>query len=437
MLKYLKLFEQFITEKKPKGAPDFHHSDAPDAEGRFKDLSIKDLAAWLIKTRKKDVKKISGSLTQQIVFNRKSDPKYAEKMEKTRKEVYKQLGREDLLKESVNNKDYFKKVVFLMPGSSSNALSGLDSLYQDLNDECLEEVFESFFCGVDKDRFKEMSEKQVKYLNTLEVSDKKPIVYYGGEQPAPLLVLKNNKISETNMYNTPTSMGISAYKSKFYKLFKDSKFICKTEYDFKNAANNLKFPIIAKPDAGHSGSGIEIFETSEDLQKSKNKFENYSEAKNLKAEYRVMAMNDSIVSIYERVSKDDNAIKDKKPDDYVSFVYVKQDPSKLDFVKETESIIKEIRSKVKAGVWSVDLMIDENNDKWVAEINSASGLSADRMCEVYSAVYEDFYKEELPKEVKSYIYDKYTVPVHKINVKENGKYIKKSKTRSDEYTPYF
>ena len=507
MLKYLKLFEQFITEKKPKGAPEFHHSDAPDAEGRFKDLSIKDLAAWLIKTRKKDVKKISGSLTQQIVFNRKSDPKYAEKMEKTRKEVYKQLGREDLLKEyvvevkkpiditvggkeykltkkgskitltntklsadklifrnekefkewaddqvepiggtqsshfgineSVNNKDYFKKVVFLMPGSSSNALSGLDSLYQDLNDECLEEVFESFFCGVDKDRFKEMSEKQVKYLNTLEVSDKKPIVYYGGEQPAPLLVLKNNKISETNMYNTPTSMGISAYKSKFYKLFKDSKFICKTEYDIKNAANNLKFPIIAKPDAGHSGSGIEIFETSEDLQKSKNKFENYSEAKNLKAEYRVMAMNDSIISIYERVSKDDNAIKDKKPDDYVSFVYVKQDLSKLDFVKETENIIKEIRSKVKAGVWSVDLMIDENNDKWVAEINSASGLSADRMCEVYSAVYEDFYKEELPKEVKSYIYDKYTVPVHKINVKENGKYIKKSKTRSDEYTPYF
>jgi len=86
-----------LNEKKPKGAPDFHHSDAPDAEGRFKDLGIKDLAAWLIKTRKKDVKKISGSLTQQIVFNRGDDPEYAEKMEKVRKEVYKQLGREDLL----------------------------------------------------------------------------------------------------------------------------------------------------------------------------------------------------------------------------------------------------------------------------------------------------------------------------------------------------
>jgi len=98
-MKYLRLFEEFIIEKKPKGAPDFHHSDAPDAEGRFKDLSIKKLAAWLIKTRKKDLKKISGSLTQQIVFNRNDDPKYAEKMEKTRLEVYRQLGREDLLKD--------------------------------------------------------------------------------------------------------------------------------------------------------------------------------------------------------------------------------------------------------------------------------------------------------------------------------------------------
>lgn len=96
-MKHSNLFEDFLNEKKPKGAPDFHHSDAPDAEGRFRDLSIKDLAAWLIKTRKKDVKKISGSLTQQYVFNRNEDPEYAEKMEKTRKEVYKQLGRKDLL----------------------------------------------------------------------------------------------------------------------------------------------------------------------------------------------------------------------------------------------------------------------------------------------------------------------------------------------------
>ena len=42
-MKYLKLFEQFLSEKKPTGSLVWHDSDAPDAEGRFKDLSIKDI----------------------------------------------------------------------------------------------------------------------------------------------------------------------------------------------------------------------------------------------------------------------------------------------------------------------------------------------------------------------------------------------------------
>lgn len=95
-MKYLQLFEQFLFEKKDK--LEWNDSDAPDAEGRFKDLSPKDLAAWLIKTRKKDLRKITGSLNQQIGFNKNDDPKYVEKMEKTREEVYKQLDRKDLLK---------------------------------------------------------------------------------------------------------------------------------------------------------------------------------------------------------------------------------------------------------------------------------------------------------------------------------------------------
>lgn len=90
-------FKEFLLEGKPKGAPDWHDSDAPDAEGRFSDLNPKELAKWLIKTRKSDLIAITGSLNQQIVFNRKSDPVYADKMERTRREVYKQLGREDLL----------------------------------------------------------------------------------------------------------------------------------------------------------------------------------------------------------------------------------------------------------------------------------------------------------------------------------------------------
>jgi|688.fasta_scaffold308366_2 hypothetical protein len=129
----IKKFSQFFERKdtpKPKGAPDWHDSDAPDAEGRFRDLSIKDLAAWLIKTRKGDVRRISGSLTQQIVFNRKEDPKYAEKMEKTRKEVYKQLGREDLLESEIVTEGVYDKNIlkaFFMaggPGSGKSYVAG-------------------------------------------------------------------------------------------------------------------------------------------------------------------------------------------------------------------------------------------------------------------------------------------------------------------------
>jgi len=73
--------------------PEWHDSDAPDAEGRFKSLGINALADWLIKTRKGDSKKIHGSINQQIVFNRNRDPEYAKKMEKVREVVKKKLAK--------------------------------------------------------------------------------------------------------------------------------------------------------------------------------------------------------------------------------------------------------------------------------------------------------------------------------------------------------
>jgi len=461
-LKYLKLFEQFISEKKPTGAPDWHDSDAPDANGRFKDLSIKDLAAWLIKTRNKDVKKISGSLTQQVVFNRKSDPKYAEKMEKTRKEVYKQLGREDLLKEallekgynmddihdliafhrfnkdfrklsakdkewvendakergfneSVNNEDYLKKVNFILAGKRIEGLTGKNNkrIYGKINDVCLGELFNSFYAQGD-------------YKKDLDVNPKLPLIYYGGNSKEGLDFLKKYNVSEDVMYNLPEAMKVSGNKSDFYKMFKDADFIPKAVYK-KEDAKDLQFPIIAKPDDGHSGLGIEIFDTYEDLEKSKGKFENYSEAKDLDREFRVLLMNDDPVLVHERVSLNENEIKDKEADEQTEFTYVDQDMSKLDFMDKVNDICKKVREKLKLGLWSIDLMIDKSGDCWVAEINSASGMAADKMARVYVKVYEDFYGEKLPKEFKTHLNEEYIKPIYKINLKENADQIKRSK----------
>ena len=73
---------------------DFKHSDAPDAEGKFKSLSPSALASWLIKTRKGNLSKIISSLNQQVVFNRKKNPSYAAKMRKTMDIVRKRLGKD-------------------------------------------------------------------------------------------------------------------------------------------------------------------------------------------------------------------------------------------------------------------------------------------------------------------------------------------------------
>jgi len=74
-----------------KERPEWKDSNAPDAEGRMKKLSCSALANWMIKSRKGNVKKIVGSLNQQIVFNRKRNPSYAKKMECARNKAVKKL----------------------------------------------------------------------------------------------------------------------------------------------------------------------------------------------------------------------------------------------------------------------------------------------------------------------------------------------------------
>lgn len=90
-----KMEEALLAEKRPAGAPKWHDSDAPDANGKFKELGVNDLADWLIKTRGGDMQKINGSLQQQIVFNRKKDPSYAKKMESVREAVKRKLAKKD------------------------------------------------------------------------------------------------------------------------------------------------------------------------------------------------------------------------------------------------------------------------------------------------------------------------------------------------------
>ena len=80
-------------KKKTSKSITWNDSDAPDAKGKFKELSPPALASWLIKTRKGNLSKIISSLNQQYVFNRQKKPSYARKMKTVMNIVRKRLGK--------------------------------------------------------------------------------------------------------------------------------------------------------------------------------------------------------------------------------------------------------------------------------------------------------------------------------------------------------
>jgi hypothetical protein len=80
-------------KKKTSKSITWNDSDAPDAKGKFKDLSPQALASWMIKTRKGNLSKIISSLNQQYVFNRGKNPSYARKMKTVMNIVRKRLGK--------------------------------------------------------------------------------------------------------------------------------------------------------------------------------------------------------------------------------------------------------------------------------------------------------------------------------------------------------
>ena len=398
MLKYLKLFEQFLTEKKPKGAPEFHHSDAPDAEGRFKDLSIKDLAAWLIKTRKKDVKKISGSLTQQIVFNRKSDPKYAEKMEKTRKEVYKQLGREDLLKESIDTE------------------SGLGKVYLAFREDSGQRWWTyKGFAG--NNFFTQLHENN---MDDIDINPDYPVLTYHTDTVNKLL--KAGKIKKENIYNHPDHISKSGSKEEFHKLVGEDENIPKTVYSKNDALENLTFPIIAKPARGHSGEGIQIIEKPDLMEEVDEKiFDTFSEYIDKAEEHRFINFKGKPIFWMERTPINEKAKSGKgSAKEAMEFGYAKRDIKDLpkDYKKVLEKFCKIYED---LPYMCFDVMKGKNGKVYIIESNAQPGVPFDSTIEAYKHIYEDFYKKSLDEESLTKLNEYAKTMIEKTLKKDGGK----------------
>jgi glutathione synthase/RimK-type ligase-like ATP-grasp enzyme len=398
VLKYLKLFEQFLTEKKPKGAPDFHHSDAPDAEGRFRDLSPKKLAAWLIKTRKKDLKRISGSLTQQVVFNRKSDPKYADKMEKTRIEVYKQLGRKDLLEESVNNENGLGKVYLAFREDSGQRWWTYKG-----------------FAG--NKFFKQLHENN---LDDIDINPDYPVLTYHTDTVNKLI--KAGKIKKENVYNHPDHISKSGSKEEFHKLVGEDENIPKTVYSKNDALENLTFPIIAKPARGHSGEGIQIIEKPDLMEDVDEKiFDTFSEYIDKAEEHRFINFKGKPIFWMERTPLNEKAKSGKgTAKEAMEFGYAKRDLKDLpkDYKKVLEKFCKIYED---LPYMCFDVMKGKNGKVYIIESNAQPGVPFDSTIEAYKHIYEDFYKKPLDEESLTKLNEYAKTMIEKTLKKDGGK----------------
>ena len=397
-MKYLKLFEQFLSEKKPTGSLVWHDSDAPDAEGRFKDLSIKDLAAWLIKTRNKDVKKISGSLTQQVVFNRKSDPKYAEKMEKTRKEVYKQLGREDLLKESVNTESGLGKVYLALREDSGHRWWTYKGFAGD-----------NFFTQIHENN-----------MNDIDINPDYPILTYHSDTVNKLL--KAGKIKKENVYNHPDHISKSGSKEEFHKLVGEDENIPKTVYSKNDALEQLEFPIIAKPAEGHSGKGIQIINKPDLMEDVDEKiFDTFSEYIDKEEEHRFINFKGKPIFWMERTPLNEKAKTGKgSAKSEMEFGYAKRSLSDLpeDYRKVLERFCKIYED---LPYMCFDVMKGKNGKVYIIESNAQPGVPFDSTIEIYKHIYEDFYKKPLNKESLTKLDEYAKTMIEKTLKKDGGK----------------
>ena len=197
------------------------------------------------------------------------------------------------------------------------------------------------------------------------------------------------------IYNPEEEKMKIASKVKWHGLHKDSDHVPKTVLD-GSKINQLKFPIIAKPENRFSGQGIMKFDTIEDAKEANlTDFEVFSEKINIAEEYRIMMWRGEPQMWVHRVPANDKTkTMVKLKDEKLKFDYVLQNIEEIP--KEWKPVFEEFAAKHKSlDIYSVDLMVDTDGKPWVVEMSSEFAPLYGVMAFFYKKVYQDYYSKKL------------------------------------------
>jgi hypothetical protein len=237
------------------------------------------------------------------------------------------------------------------------------------------------------------------------VDTSRPIIYYGTKRgwSADFIEGLSSK-NRDSIYNLPEEQFKTGSKVNFHKLFGDADFIPKTVFTVKDA-QDLKYPVIAKPSEGMSGVGIEKFDSYEDLKDSDGEFDLYSECIDFEREFRAMCLKDDLIMVYERVPiiADGKTVGTKKRDEEVSFLYVDQDLKKLPIIDKVKDLVKNFRKCISLDLYSMDFFLDKEGKLWIIEGNASSGLGSNSLAGTYPAIHRDFYSKGPSNEMQKFL----------------------------------
>ena len=318
---------------------------------------------------------------------------------------------------------FAKKVAWIMKNDDIELTSGdTDTREKYFNINAKNDLFLNYYTMLDDIK------------DAVSVPKDVPILYYGGKtEPGSSAekFIKNKQIILSNLYNQPNDRKLSASKLEFAKEFGNYAWLPKTVFSKEEALKgDVGFPVIAKVEDGHSGLGIGKFDTADDLKDSEDKFDIFCQFVDFVREYRILFCKGKIVMINERIpnESDNKSIRTKKADEKIKFVYVYQDLNKVenDFKKKVNSIYKDIQKSLSLEIWSLDVVVDKDEKLWVMETSAKTGLGSVKMCELYKAIYEDFYNQHLSDEFLDLIYKEYVIPGHQNYWPKYKKEIQKS-----------
>ena len=227
---------------------------------------------------------------------------------------------------------------------------------------------------------------------TLPILSGIPILNFTEDNDIIDLMIKDNIIEDSCLYNKPNESKKVSNKVSFHSLFSGSKYVPKTTFSIEDTSS-LSFPIIAKPSNGKSAEGIKKFQNIEELKRSNEKFDVFSEMINIKEEYRCFCFRDEILELNMRVKIEGSGdfLKDSKTK--TDFIYKDINPEKYKYVQEINELISECRKMISLDFFSIDFAETPDGKLFIIEMNSRTGMGVDKMTLLYSKIYEDFFKK--------------------------------------------